>query len=79
MQARRKKRSRSVTKLFIGLFLVAIIVALLAGGYFVVKDPSSKRRAFWALTLRVSLQGLLLLFLILAFVMGWIRPHGVGN
>lgn len=68
-----------VTKLFIALFLIAIIVALLAGGYFVVKDPSSSRRAFWALSWRVALQALLLLFLVLAFFMGWIKPHGIGE
>lgn len=68
-----------LTKLFIALFLMAIVAALLAGGYFVVKDPSSRRRAFWALCLRVGLQALLLLFLVLAFALGWIRPHGVGG
>ena len=68
-----------MTTLLISLFLVAIIAALLAAGYFVVKDPGSKRRAFWALTLRVSLQALLLLFLVAAFLLGWIEPHGVGQ
>ena len=64
---------------FIIAFLIAIIAALLAGGYFVVRDPSTKRRALWALILRVGLQALLLIFLVLAFWLGWIKPHGVGG
>lgn len=64
---------------FIVIFLIAIIVALLAGGYFVVRDPSTKRRALWALIWRVGLQALLLVFLVLAFFFGWIKPHGVGG
>ncbi len=61
------------------LFLIAIVAALLAAGYFVVRDPGSKRRAMWALILRVGLQALLVLFLVLAFFMGWVKPHGVGG
>lgn len=64
---------------FIGAFLVAIVVALLAGGYFVVRDPGTERRALKALIWRVGLQMLLLLFLVLAFVLGWVKPHQVGG
>lgn len=66
-------------KLLIVLFLVAIVISLLAGGYFLVKDPSTKRRVFWALSWRVGLQVALILFLVLAFFMGWIKPHEVGG
>ncbi len=66
-------------KLMIGAFLVAILISLFAGGYFLVKDPSTKRRVFWALSWRVGLQVMLLLFLMLAFFMGWIKPHQVGG
>lgn len=64
---------------FIGALLVAIVVALLAGGYFVVRDPGTERRALKALIWRVGLQMLLLLFLVLAFVLGWVKPHQVGG
>ena len=67
------------TKLLIVLFLVAIVISLLAGGYFLVKDPSTKRRVFWALSWRVGLQVALILFLVLAFFMGWLKPHEVGG
>jgi len=68
-----------LVNLFIVLFLIAIIGSLFAGGYFVVRDPSSKRRAFWALSWRVGLQLALLIFLVVAFLMGWIKPHALGG
>jgi hypothetical protein len=68
-----------LTKILIVVFLIAIIIALLAGGYFVVRDPGTKKRALKALIWRVGLQALLLLFLVLAFLLGWIKPHGVGG
>lgn len=68
-----------LVNLFIALFLIAILASLFAGGYFVVRDPSSKRRAFWALSWRVGLQLALLIFLVIAFLMGWIKPHQLGG
>ncbi|HEX4871772.1 MAG TPA: twin transmembrane helix small protein [Nevskiaceae bacterium] len=66
-------------KLVMIAFILAIVVALLFGGYFVVKDPGTKRRALYALSWRVGLQAALILFLVLAFFMGWIEPHPVGG
>lgn len=66
-------------KLLVLLFLVAIIASLFMGGVYVVKDPSSSRRAVRALTWRVGLQVGLIGFLVLAWLMGWIKPHGLGN
>ncbi len=61
------------------VFLVAILVALFSGLYFLVKDRSGQdsRRVLHALTWRVGLQIALIVFLVIAFFMGWIRPHGV--
>lgn len=66
-----------LAKTFILLLLAAILVALFAGAYFLLKDSSSaqNRRTVKALTWRVSLQVALIVFLILAWFMGWIRPH----
>ena len=66
-------------KLAILALLAAIIVALIFGGVYLVKDPSTSRRTARALSWRVGLQVALILLLILAFFMGWIRPHGVGG
>jgi hypothetical protein len=58
-------------------FLVAIVVSLMAGAFFLVKDPSTSKRTMNALTWRVGLQVALIVLLILAFFMGWLKPHGV--
>ncbi len=60
-------------------FLIAILVALFSGLYFLVKDPSRQdsKRVLHALTWRVGLQVALIVFLVVAFLMGWIRPHGL--
>ncbi len=59
------------------LLLAAIVVALFAGAYFMLKDKASNdnRRTVRALTWRVGLQVSLILFLVLAYFMGWIQPH----
>jgi len=64
------------TQLLIIAFLIAIVLSLLAGAIFLVRDPSSRKRTLWALTLRVGLQVALILFLVLAWRLGWIQPHG---
>jgi hypothetical protein len=66
-------------KLIILALLAAIIVALVYGGVFLVKDPSQSKRTVRALSWRVGLQVLLIAVLVLAFFMGWIKPHGVGG
>ena len=66
-------------KIFIVLLLLAIVTALFSAVFFLVKDPSDRghRRTMRALTLRVVLQLVLIVFLIVAFTQGWIRPHGL--
>ena len=62
-------------KIAIVLLLLAILVALFTGLYFLLKDGSDKRRVAKALTWRVSLQVALILFMALAYFMGWLHPH----
>jgi hypothetical protein len=66
-------------KLVILLLLLAILVALFSSVVFLVRDPSTSknRRTVKALTWRVSLQVALIIFLIIAFQRGWLRPHGI--
>lgn len=68
-----------LVKLLIVLLLIGIVVALVFGGVFLVKDPSSSKRTVKALSWRVGLQVALILVLIVAFFMGWLQPHGVGQ
>ena len=64
-------------KLAIVVFLLAIVAALFTGMYYMLKDPSDKRRTVRALTWRVGLQLALIAFLVLAYALGWIQPHGL--
>jgi hypothetical protein len=66
-----------VSKIVVIAFLVAIVAAVLLAGVFLVRDPTNSRRTLRALTWRVSLQVALILFLVLAYFMGWIHPHGL--
>jgi H+/Cl- antiporter ClcA len=66
-------------KLLIILLLLAILGSLFSAVFFLVKDPAdrSHRRTVRALTWRVILQVTLIAFLVIAFLRGWIQPHGV--
>lgn len=66
-------------KIIVVLMLLAVVVALFSGMYFLLKDGSDKRRTVQALTWRVGLQVGLILFLVLAYFMGWIQPHNLGQ
>jgi cytochrome bd-type quinol oxidase subunit 2 len=68
-------------KAFILLLLLAIVTALFSAVFFLVKDPSdaSHRRTMRALAWRVGLQVTLIVFLIVAFTRGWIKPHGFNE
>lgn len=66
-------------KVLVVLLLIAIVTALVFGGVFLVKDPSTSKRTVRALSWRVGLQLVLILLLVLAFFMGWLKPHGVGG
>ena len=65
--------------LVIAVFLVAIVVALFSGMVYLVRDPSRSKRSLRALKWRVGLQLGLIAFLVLAYFLGWIQPHGIGQ
>ena len=64
-------------KILIVLLLFAIIVALFSGLFFVIKDEGNSKRTVNALTWRVGLQLALIVVLVVAFFMGWLRPHDI--
>lgn len=64
-------------KIILVLFLIAICIALFSGLFFLVKDDGDSKRTVNALTWRVGLQVGLIIVLIVAFFMGWLRPHDV--
>ncbi|GAC1623914.1 MAG: twin transmembrane helix small protein [Nevskia sp.] len=66
-------------KLIIAGLLLAIVVSLFSGLFFLMKDTSQSKRTMRALMLRVSLSVALIAFLLLASAMGWIHPHGLNR
>lgn len=67
-----------MTTVLILAFMLAIIVSLGAGLYYLMTEREAKsRKVMYALSWRVGLQLALVLFLIVAYFLGWIAPHGV--
>jgi len=57
------------------LILLAIVISLGFGLFFLGKDRQGSRRMLNALKFRVALSALLILLLVLSFVLGWIAPR----
>ena len=56
------------------LILLAILISLGSGLYYLIKDREGSPRLMKALTIRVALSAVLILFLIVSYSMGWISP-----
>ena len=69
----------SLKTLLIIAFLILIIWNLGAGLYYLLVDKGQSKRTVNALTRRIGLSVALILLVILAIYMGWIKPHGVGR
>lgn len=67
------------SKLIIAVLLLAILVSLFSGLFFLIKDSSKSKRTLRALSFRVGLQVALIAFLLLATTLGWIHPHGLNH
>ena len=68
-----------MSKIIILTLLAAVILALFAGLYFLIKEPASSRKTLRSLILRIAITIALMLLLLLAVYMGWIVPHPVGG
>jgi hypothetical protein len=75
----RRRAPLMLPKLIIVILLLAIVAVLFSGMVFLVKDPSRSRRTLRSLSWRVALQLLLIVFLVVAYFLGWIRPHDLGK
>ena len=62
-------------KVIIVAFLVLILYNLGAGLYYMIRDKGQTNRTVNALTVRVALSVLLLLFIWFSYWMGWIEPR----
>ncbi|MFT4256473.1 MAG: twin transmembrane helix small protein [Pseudoxanthomonas sp.] len=71
--------SDSLKTLVIVAFLAVILWNLGAGLYYLLIDKGQGKRTVNALTRRIALSVALILLVILAIWMGWIKPHGIGG
>lgn len=62
-------------KVILILLLLSIFYALGSALYFLVRDQGESERTVKALTWRIVLSLVLFALLILAFAMGWLKPH----
>lgn len=65
-------------KAVIAIAFAGILVALGSALLFLVRDRGSTNRTVNALTVRVALSVLLLLFIWFSYWMGWIQPSHYG-
>ena len=63
-------------KIIVVILLVAVLVSLFAGLFFVYKDKGQSNRAVTALTIRIVLSLLVFAILVVSYFMGWIPPRG---
>lgn len=61
-------------KLIVLLLLAGIVASLFSGLFFLARDEKDSTRLLTSLKVRVSLSIVLIIFLISAFSLGWIRP-----
>lgn len=62
-------------KIIVVIVLIAILVSLASGLYFLMKDDDDSDRMVKALTWRVALSVTLFLFLMAGYYFGWFQPN----
>lgn len=66
-----------IIKLFIIFIMIIIAGSLASGLFFLVRDKDDSKRTVKALTLRIGISLSLFIFLLIAFRLGLIHPHGL--
>ena len=66
-----------ITKIIIVITMIIIAGSLASGLIFLIKDSGNTKRTVKALTIRIAISLSLFIFLIIAFKMGLIHPHGI--
>ena len=62
-------------KLIVLAMLAAIVASLGASLFFLYRDQDGSKRVLKALKIRVGLSILLVVFLVVAYALGWISPR----
>ena len=65
-------------KLVLIIILLAVLVSLGSGLWFLAKDDQGTARVLSALKIRVFLSAVLIGFLIFGYYQGWISPHSMN-
>ena len=66
-------------RLLIIIMLIAILASLSLALGFIARRGSASGRTVRALTIRITLSVALFIFLLVAWALGWIQPHGLGQ
>lgn len=66
-------------KIIISILFLFIFYALGSALYFLVRDKGDSDRIVKALSWRIGLSILVFVLLIIAYNLGWITPHGIGQ
>ncbi|HXN16442.1 MAG TPA: twin transmembrane helix small protein [Usitatibacter sp.] len=64
-------------RILIVILLIAVLVSLFSGLYFIYKDKGSGNRAVISLTIRIALSVLVFVILMVSYYFGWIPSGGV--
>jgi hypothetical protein len=66
-------------KVVIIILLIAILISLGAGLFFLIEDKGSTKRTVYSLTVRIALSVGLFLLLLIGYFTGALQPHGLGG
>jgi succinate dehydrogenase hydrophobic anchor subunit len=64
-------------KIIIILLLLAILISLASGLFFMIKDRGQTSRAVTSLTFRITISIALFVMLFVGYVTGLVKPHGI--
>ena len=64
-------------KIVIILLLLAILVSLASGLFFMIKDKGQTSRAVTSLSFRITISVALFIMLFIGYATGLIKPHGI--
>jgi amino acid transporter len=67
-----------IFKIIVVLLLLAVLVSLASGMFFLVHDQGESDRTAKSLTVRITLSIALFLMLIVGYFTGMIQPHGIS-
>ena len=66
-----------LVKLLVLLIVLGILLSLGSGMYHLVRHEDESKSVVKALTWRIGLSVFLFILLLVAFSLGWIKPHGI--